>query len=217
MSTQGPFTYKFLNQHLKLLPQKAIFWEEKKILIVADVHFGKVGHFRKAGIAIPKLLEQEDLAALSDLLREFKPERLIFLGDLFHSEMNNDWDWMVLWRELFPKVEMTLVRGNHDILHDTFYLSLDFEVVDQLLIEPFLFSHEMLREMNTNFYNISGHIHPAIKLRGQGRQTLSLSCYFFSKQHAVLPAFGRFTGSYFIKFGEEDKVFGILNSKVIEL
>ena len=75
-----------------LLPEKAIFWAEEQMLIIADVHLGKVGHFRKAGIAIPKRMEQDDLAMVSDLIQEYEPVSIIFLGDLFHSEMNNDWD-----------------------------------------------------------------------------------------------------------------------------
>lgn len=83
-----------MNQNLILHPKKAIFWEEERALIISDLHIGKVGHFRKAGIAIPKLMEQEELALLSDLIHEFKPSKLIFLGDLFHSDMNNDWNWL---------------------------------------------------------------------------------------------------------------------------
>jgi len=51
ISVATPFN--LLNQDLLLLPQKAIYWQQQKALIVADVHFGKVGHFRKAGIAVP--------------------------------------------------------------------------------------------------------------------------------------------------------------------
>ncbi|HEY4198814.1 MAG TPA: hypothetical protein VGM63_24910, partial [Mucilaginibacter sp.] len=76
--------FNFLDQDLVLLPQKAIYWKQQKVLIAADVHMGKVGHFRKAGIAVPRNMEQSDLATLSDLIFEHQPEKLIFLGDLFH-------------------------------------------------------------------------------------------------------------------------------------
>src|SRR5690606_6150932 len=146
---------------LTLLPQKAIFWEDQKALIVADLHIGKVGHFRKAGIAIPKPLEQEELATLSDLLHEYKPEQLIFLGDLFHSDMNNDWDWLQLWRELFPDIKMILIKGNHDILHDKFYQKANFELYDSLSIAPFLFVHDKkdYEGVSSENYILSGHIH----------------------------------------------------------
>ncbi|MDF3078046.1 MAG: pdeM [Sphingobacteriaceae bacterium] len=203
-------------QDLMLLPQKALYWKEEGALIVADVHMGKVGHFRKAGIGIPKLMEQEDLAALSDLITEYKPRQIIFLGDLFHSDMNNDWDWLVLWRDLFPKVEMVLVRGNHDILHDKYYYASGFTVVEQLELYPFLFSHEPLRNP-ADLYAISGHIHPGVKLQGKGRQTVTLPCFFFGEKQAILPAFGKFTGNVSLKYKASDKLFGVLKHKVVPL
>ncbi|MHB1176840.1 MAG: hypothetical protein ACYCZO_00750 [Daejeonella sp.] len=50
----APLSFKFLDQTLLLLPEKAILGQEEKTLIIADIHLGKVGHFRKAGIGIPK-------------------------------------------------------------------------------------------------------------------------------------------------------------------
>ena len=47
-----------------LSANKTIFWEEEKILILSDLHLGKSGHFRKAGIAIPQNILQEDLFRL---------------------------------------------------------------------------------------------------------------------------------------------------------
>src|SRR5277367_3678317 len=105
MPTNTPISFNLLNQDLLLLPQKAIYWKQEKALIAADVHLGKVGHFRKSGIAVPRDLEQDDLACLSDLIDEYRPEKILFLGDLFHSDMNADWEWFALWRRQFPKLE----------------------------------------------------------------------------------------------------------------
>lgn len=211
--------WEFLNQQLLLLPQKAIFWEDQETLIVADLHIGKVGHFRKAGIAIPKLLEQEELATLSDLLTEYKPKQLIFLGDLFHSDMNNDWNWLQLWRELFPEVNMILIKGNHDILHNKYYELANFELYDKLAITPFLFVHdkEDYRNITSENYILSGHIHPAIKLKGKARQSVLLSCFTFGKNAAILPAFGKFTGKCCLKDNPDDTVFAVLHDKVISV
>ncbi|HEY1025356.1 MAG TPA: ligase-associated DNA damage response endonuclease PdeM [Sphingobacteriaceae bacterium] len=212
--------YECMGENLMLLAAKAMFWQARRTLLVADVHLGKVGHFRKAGIAIPKAMEQEDLAALSDLIAEYHPLRILFLGDLFHSSMNNDWDWFVLWRDMFQDIDMVLVRGNHDIIHDRFYRQLNFKLFDTLAEGPFLFSHEPLTEQElagANKYVISGHIHPGVKLRGKGRQSVTLPCFFFGKRQAVLPSFGKFTGRYRIRHSEDDKVFGVLGDKVVAL
>src|ERR1700712_2109470 len=104
MAPCSGLAFNLLNQDLLLLSQKAIYWQQEKALIVADVHMGKVGHFRKAGIAVPRDMEQDDLAMLSDLIDEHEPKKIIFLGDLFHSDLNADWDWFVLWCKQFPKL-----------------------------------------------------------------------------------------------------------------
>ncbi|WP_423147576.1 ligase-associated DNA damage response endonuclease PdeM [Rubrolithibacter danxiaensis] len=204
-------------QHLELLPQKAVFWKKENCLIVSDVHFGKVGHFRKAGIAIPKAMEQEDLAVLSDLIQEYKPGTLIFLGDLFHSEMNNDWHWFILWRQLFSGIRMILVEGNHDILNPEIYKEAGFEVFDQYTCGPFLFIHDNSKQNSGSAYIISGHIHPGVRLKGKGRQAVSLPCFYFGSKEAVLPAFGKFTGNYCLRIKEGDAIFGISGSNVVKL
>ncbi|HXI01035.1 MAG TPA: ligase-associated DNA damage response endonuclease PdeM [Sphingobacteriaceae bacterium] len=220
MSDTMALEYLCKGQSFLLLPQKAILWQETQTLILADIHLGKVGHFRKSGIAIPKGLEQEDLAMMSDLIQKYKPKRLIFLGDLFHSELNNDWDWFVMWRELFKEIPMLLVKGNHDILHASFYKKLNFNLVDVYEEGPFLFTHEPLKPdklVNTNQYIISGHIHPGVTLKGKGRQSVSLPCFYFGDRQAILPAFGKFTGKFCITHSADDKVFGVLKHKVISL
>ena len=146
MAINSGLTFNLLNQDLLLLPQKAIYWQQEKALIVADVHLGKVGHFRKAGIAVPRDMEQNDLSVLSDLIDELHPKKIIFLGDLFHSDLNADWDWFVLWRKNFPKIELILIRGNHDIIHDSHYLNLNVALHDQLLVGPFLMLHHPLSD-----------------------------------------------------------------------
>src|SRR3954467_10564330 len=121
----GGIDFTLLNQNLLLLPQKAIYWHQENALIAADVHLGKVGHFRKAGIAVPRDMEQDDLAVLSDLIYEHRPEKILFLGDLFHSDMNADWEWLRLWRQQFPKMHIILIKGNHDIIDERHYKQLN--------------------------------------------------------------------------------------------
>lgn len=213
-----PFNFKFLDQSLLLLPEKAIFWEEERTLIIADIHLGKVGHFRKAGIGIPKQIEQDDLALISDLIYEYKPVKILFLGDLFHSEMNNDWDWLVLWRSMFKEIEMTLVLGNHDILNPRFYTDLSFNLCNSLHLGPFLFSHHPIKVQDMSdpeLYVICGHIHPGVTLRGKGRQMLTLPCFHFGAKQAIIPAFGKFTGKVCVKNIRGDKIFAVADNKVI--
>jgi DNA ligase-associated metallophosphoesterase len=216
----GTIFFNLLNQNLKLLPQKAIYWQQEKALIAADVHLGKVGHFRKAGIAVPRDMEQNDLAVLSDLIYEHEPEKIIFLGDFFHSDMNADWHWFILWRSQFPKLEIMLVRGNHDIIDDSHYQRLNIQVHDQLLIGPFLMLHHPLPEnelKQAEGYVFCGHIHPGVRLTGRGRQSITLPCFAFSAMQVILPSFGQFTGRVAIRNNKTDRIFAIANDKVLAI
>ena len=45
---------ELLNQELTLDASKAFYWHEERALVLADVHLGKAGHFRKHGVPIPR-------------------------------------------------------------------------------------------------------------------------------------------------------------------
>jgi DNA ligase-associated metallophosphoesterase len=220
MTICAGLNYHLLGQDLILLPQKAIYWQQEKALIVADVHLGKVGHFRKAGIAVPRDMEQTDLGELSDLIFEYKPQKLIFLGDLFHSDMNADWEWFRMWRQQHKKLEILLIRGNHDIIHDDHYIGLNISLHDELQIGPFLMLHHPLSEADlkdTDAHIFCGHIHPGVHLSGRGRQSVTIPCFAFGKKQVVLPSFGRFTGRVAMRHQKTDRIFGVLKDKVIAI
>jgi DNA ligase-associated metallophosphoesterase len=210
--------FNLLAQDLLLLPQKAIYWKQEKTLIVADVHLGKAGHFRKAGIAVPQQVNHDDLDCLSKLISEHKAKKILFLGDLFHSDMNADWHSFAFWRKSFASVNMQLVIGNHDIIKEHYYHDLDVSTFHELQLGPFLMLHHPQSNAcleQHDHYVFCGHIHPGVKLLGKGRQSVTLPCFAFSKQQAILPSFGKFTGKVAMRHQPADNVFGILEGKVI--
>src|SRR6478672_9244810 len=86
--------------------QRCVYWEEQNALIVSDLHFGKTGHFRKSGIAVPQNIFKEDLQRLVSLLNYFKPQQLIVVGDFFHSHENNELEWFKKWRNDFASLKI---------------------------------------------------------------------------------------------------------------
>ena len=38
---------------VRLLPERAIYWERERALVVADLHWGKAATFRAAGVPLP--------------------------------------------------------------------------------------------------------------------------------------------------------------------
>src|SRR6478609_11114821 len=95
---RAPYLYQLQQQRYWLSPERMVFWEEEKALVVSDLHFGKTGHFRKAGIAVPQSVYKEDLQRLFSLITFFKADRLLIVGDLFHSKANLELEWFLRWR-----------------------------------------------------------------------------------------------------------------------
>jgi DNA ligase-associated metallophosphoesterase len=208
-------------QHNKFLVTagRSIFWEDESALIVSDLHLGKSGHFRKSGIAIPQAVLVEDMQRLVAQIQFYKPSQLIVVGDLFHSDANREHDLFLKWRNDLAHITVHLVKGNHDILKESWYREANIIVHKHVYtVGNFSFIHDIndcdTGEMN---YCFSGHVHPGITIKGPGRQALRLSCFYFGKKYAILPAFGKFTGTYTLEPGREDAVFGLVGNKVMRI
>jgi len=200
-------------EKLELYPQKALFWRKKAILFLADLHLGKINHFRKSGIAVPPKANEKNLEVIVDLIHLTKPERVICLGDLFHSYYNPEWEVFGELVKHFVKISFELVLGNHDIMSEQQYVRKGIVVHDSLRIEPFIFTHHPLTEADTQLYNLSGHLHPGVNLRGKARQSVTLPCFYFGENSGLLPAFGAFTGLARIRPKKNDKVLLLLRKK----
>ena len=202
------------NNKFILHPSGSIFWDAQNILLISDVHLGKIAHFRKNGLAIPESAILENFVRLDEVVALFNPKRIIFLGDLFHSQINNEWHFFVDWVNSIG-AEIILVEGNHDIIAKQHYSDLDIIIYPKLVIDDFLLTHHPTE--SENYFNFCGHIHPGIKLKDLGRQALKLACFFNKENQMILPAFGEFTGNYFLKPQESDRVYAIANDKIIKV
>lgn len=201
-------------QRLELHPSGVIFWQDEEVLLISDVHLGKVSHFRKYGAAVPQKAIQKNFEVLQQTLLHFQPKTVCFLGDLFHSSLNREWQLFEQWVEK-ANVKIILIAGNHDIISPLKYEALGITLVPELIWGPFLFTH--YPEEREGFFNFSGHIHPAVKLKGYGRQSLRLPCFFKNSHQLILPAFGAFTGSHVMEKKKEDEVYAIADSTVIKI
>lgn len=201
-------------QTLWLCADRCIFWEEQQTLIVSDLHFGKTGHFRKAGIGVPQNIYKEDLQRLLALVQHYRPQQLLVVGDLFHSKENKELDLFLRWRADMQQLAIRLVKGNHDILKNDWYRLASIDVSDEhVAIDNFCFVHDISSTCQPGkeiSYYFSGHIHPCVSLRGLGRQSVKLPCFYFTEEYGVLPAFGRFTGTALIEPKANDQVYAIL-------
>lgn len=215
----APVSYKLSDQQLWLSADRCIFWEEERTLIVSDLHFGKTGHFRKHGIGVPQTVYKNDLQRLVNQLQHFQPKQLIVVGDLFHSRENKELELFYRWRHDFPDLHIHLVKGNHDILKETWYRDFNIHIAEEELhINQFHFRHDIQDGLsNGTHYSFSGHIHPGVRISGLGRQSLYFPCFYFTKSYCVLPAFSHFTGNATIRPEAEENVFAIVENKVLQL
>lgn len=203
-------------QTLHLHPFRGAYWEEESVLLLADLHLGKTSHFRRHGLPVPRAVSDENWDRLIAMIVDFSPERVLFLGDLFHSEYNAEWEELNDLIEQFATIQFELVPGNHDILEGHHYERSLLIVHPETLTEPpFLFSHHPLEDVPAGLYNLAGHLHPGVRLRGNGRQRLRLPCFYFGQNQGILPAFGAFTGLGKIEVKEGDRVFVIAEGEVV--
>jgi DNA ligase-associated metallophosphoesterase len=199
---------------------RTIFWEQEKILILSDLHLGKSGHFRKAGIGIPAAVMKEDMQRLVSVIQFFKPAKVVIVGDLFHSVENKEHELFLKWRNDLDHVPILLIKGNHDIVPEKWYKDAGIETVESCWRKNnFLFVHHIEdiqpEDINESDYFFSGHIHPAITVRGLGKQALRFPCFYFTSNYAVLPAFGKFTGTYLVDPGKDETAFFIVENSIM--
>ena len=219
---QQPLLHTIFNNSFWISPERCLFWEEENTLIVADMHLGKTGHFRKAGIAVPQNIYKADLQRLISQLYVFKADRLIIVGDLTHSAANKELELFKKWRNDFSLLHIELVKGNHDILHDDWYREAGIAINnEELIINNFCFRHDLTdarpEAPDTLRYTFHGHVHPGIIIKGMSRQSLRFPCFYFTGNYCILPAFSRFTGTYTVQPQRGESVYAIVENKIMQL
>jgi DNA ligase-associated metallophosphoesterase len=202
-------------EELMLLPEKGVFWPRASALLVADLHLGKSATFRALGAPVPEQCTQSTLDCLAALLDRLQPDSLWILGDLFHAKeamTGAPRQSFERWLCAHSELNITLVIGNHDLKSGL--IDLPFSTSKCLEHPPFVLCHAP--QEHPSGYVISGHIHPAYRVEGRGRQSQRLPCFQFSERYAVLPAFGEFTGMMTIDPREGDQIFVVAGQSVLK-
>jgi len=203
---------------ISLYPEKFLYIEKDHLVIVSDLHIGKIDHFRNSGIPLPYQSSQQTMSNLEKILHSIPVSEVFFLGDLFHSTLNESFIHFQNFIARNTKINFTLILGNHDKYPLNLYSKMGLTVVNNIIHNNLIFTHEPIENYADNeLYNICGHIHPALVLKGKGRQSLRLPCFYFDKHQGILPSFGYFTGSYTITPKLGSKVFFIADGKIIPL
>lgn len=200
-----------------LLPERAMYFADDGLLIISDLHIGKLEYFRTKGIPLPSGAMEPTLDRLHELLLKIKPDKLVFLGDLFHNKEDRQWKRFVTILQEGQMSRILLIAGNHDILDAEQYVEAGIHVSPGWIWEDIFFTHEPAQAWEGAKYNVSGHIHPAAVIKGKGRQSLRLPCFFQSGKRLIMPAFGHFTGSKTMEIEPGNQIFVIAGKRVVSI
>ena len=196
------------------LSDRALWWARRRTLCIADLHLGKAAAFRRAGVPVPEAATERDLARLTDLVRRYRPERLVVLGDLLHSRSGRAPQTMEAfgdWRSAVSGIHVLLIRGNHDEHAGDPPSEWDLRVADGPFAEPgdalLAFAHDpdAIERSSDSSMTLCGHLHPAVMLDGPAHG-MRAPCFWFRERIGVLPAFGSFTGAKAVRPSPPDRV-----------
>lgn len=188
----------FGNDRLVLDPSGALYWPDRELLVVADLHFEKGSSFASAYRPLPPHDTAQTLANLSRVIEVYQPRQVICLGDSFHDRLavtrlnlsdlaklqlltaDRDWIWIV---------------GNHDpVLPDI----VGGTIASSIVVGDVMFQHDPAEEATPQAQAqpqriIFGHFHPVALVSLAGR-LVRRRCFVLGSQRLLLPAFGSYAG-----------------------
>jgi DNA ligase-associated metallophosphoesterase len=195
-------------EQVLLLPEKALYWPARKILVIADIHFGKAASFRAQGVPVPRGTTTENLDGLDALMAVHDTAEIVFLGDFLHARAAHapaTLAAMLAWRQRNNKVRLTLVRGNHDLHAGDPAVALGIDMADEPhTVGAFSFCHHP--DIWGPQYVLAGHVHPVYILASR-LDSLRLPCFLAGPTRMVLPSFGAFTGGHPVNPGAGEHVY----------
>ena len=209
------------NECVELLPERALFWSDRSLLVVADCHLGKAETFQQQGLWLPSQSRQQDLKRLSSVALKVGAKQVLFLGDLVHS-LSGVTDAVVgefaQWLSEFSG-SVQVVLGNHDagLAHRWPQEWATIERCEQVRLEPFLFRHQPVeRPVEADTFHWVGHVHPMIHV-AQGPDRVRLPGFVIQEGQGILPAFSSISGGYDMPVRQTERRFAIGGDRIYEL
>lgn len=170
----------------------ALFWPERRMLLVADLHLEKGSACAQRGSLLPPFDTAETLAQLAWVIGRYDPSVVVALGDSFHDsggadrlaaedrahlvslQSGRDWVW---------------IAGNHDPEPER---DVGGVFAREMRVGPLVLRHEPAAGPGV-VGEIAGHLHPCARVVQRGR-SLTRRCFATDGRRLVMPAFGAYTG-----------------------
>jgi putative SbcD/Mre11-related phosphoesterase len=171
----------------------ALHLPEERTVVVADLHIGYESALEAEGIHIPRVQTRAIIDALSRLITKHEPDRLVVLGDLKHEFSRNLGQEMRDVRSLLDsisdRVDVVLVKGNHDNYLENIVSRVQIPVVNQYKAAGLTFVHGHVPCPDRPL--VIGHEHPSIKIVDRVGAYLKMPCHALLREERilVLPAY----------------------------
>ena len=232
---EGSCRIEVSGEHLELLGERAIWWCQRKILFVTDLHLGQTAPTRQGGLPGSTQKGCDILLRLKKLVSKYRPSECIILGDLIDAKASFNERVQVALSEFFAEVatcRWRLIKGNHDRHTKQWPAHWPLMIEgEKFFLPPFRLLHyppglpeaaerlELNLDLNladTGFF-LAGHLHPAWRDDANKHAGEKSACYWLTSQGLVLPAFGTYAKTQSIARQQGDRVFVIAANKVIEI
>jgi len=183
--------FSFAGYALAAHAEGALWWPDRRALLVADLHLEKASWFAKGGQMLPPYDSIATLRRLAALVDATGARELWCLGDSFHDRAGPERlgdDACAALAGLTDRLRWVWITGNHD-----FGLAGECggEVVDEAVIDGLVLRHEAdPREPRPE---LSGHFHPKLRVVVRGK-AVARRCFLATGRKLILPAFGALTG-----------------------
>lgn len=193
---------------LTALPSGALWWEERRLLAVSDLHLGKSERAARRGLGLLPPYETEDtLARLDAEITVLRPATVLCLGDSFDDlEAAEALDPRhTLWlARLMAGRRWLWIEGNHD----PGPVDLGGSHLAEHREGPIVFRHIAQEGARSKagevpVGEVSGHYHPKARVAGRSRP-----CFLLDARRLILPAFGTYTGGLDCGSGPLDVIMG---------
>ena len=169
----------------------ALWWPERRLLAVADLHFEKSSAYATKGVLLPPYDSLTTLARLRAVVERRRPTQVVVLGDSFHdehAEARLDPGAVDNLRALVASVPVwTWLAGNHDPAPPQ---AVGGTAAPWCNAGPLVFRHE---PQPGTAGEVAGHLHPKVRVATRARD-IRARCFVTDGRQAVLPAFGSLTG-----------------------
>ena len=177
---------------LRARPSGVLWWPDKGLLAVADLHLGKSERLaRRGGPLLPPYETAETLRRLADEIAALRPSVVVCLGDSFDDQVAG-----AALPEASAARLAALAAGRRWVWlagnHDPGPLSLPGEHRADWREDGLIFRHQAA-DPDPEGGEVSGHWHPKARLSAGGRR-ISRPCFLLTQRRLILPAFGAYPG-----------------------